>query len=241
MKQILKKLKSLAQNLIVSSIILGLVFSSPILMDEMKDIYWVEYASKKAQPAKWGSRVVASTSQIEFRGNRYTLTNHHVCRIAERAIMHRKTIVTDDDLIGVEMEIGDKVQKILKLDSEHDLCILTPDLSKNAFKLASFYKVGERVTLIGHPRGLPQTIREGRIVASSYMSIPWVPSAPRTEWIMISTTTYPGNSGSPVLNRFGNLVGVLFAGQRGIHTEGYMVPVSAVKDFLERYERSLTK
>ena len=58
---------------------------------------------------------------------------------------------------------------------------------------------------------------------------------------MISTISYPGNSGSPVLNRFGNLIGVLFAGQRGIVTEALIVPLEDVKKFLNNYERSLTK
>lgn len=46
--------------------------------------------------------------------------------------------------------------------------------------------------------------------------------------------SYPGNSGSPVLNAYGHVVGVLFAGDERTHW-GYIVPLDDVEEFLSAY------
>jgi len=47
----------------------------------------------------------------------------------------------------------------------------------------------------------------------------------------ITNITHPGNSGSPVVNAYGKLQGVLFAGNKQVNN-GYMVPLSVIKAFL---------
>ena len=44
---------------------------------------------------------------------------------------------------------------------------------------------------------------------------------------------YGGNSGSPVVNFYGNVVGVVFAGSPSVITNGYMVPYPIIKEFIE--------
>ena len=44
--------------------------------------------------------------------------------------------------------------------------------------------------------------------------------------------SYPGNSGSPVVNDWGNLIGVLFAGNREAFTDSFLIPLDDVKEFL---------
>ena len=45
--------------------------------------------------------------------------------------------------------------------------------------------------------------------------------------------SYGGNSGSPVLDDLGNVIGVLFAGTRGIPTSSLVVPLEYIQSFLE--------
>lgn len=45
----------------------------------------------------------------------------------------------------------------------------------------------------------------------------------------------PGNSGSPIVNFYGNVVAVLFAGNPGDAMETYAVPLETVEEFLANY------
>jgi serine protease Do len=70
--------------------------------------------------------------------------------------------------------------------------------------------VGEQIYVAGHPNGDPYTLTDG-IVAK--------PAAPaETSWasvkneIQITAQTYPGNSGSPVIDSAGQVVGVQYSG-----------------------------
>ena len=47
----------------------------------------------------------------------------------------------------------------------------------------------------------------------------------------VTASIYPGNSGSPVFNKYGNVVGVAFASNE--FSRGYIIPLSFVVNFLE--------
>lgn len=50
----------------------------------------------------------------------------------------------------------------------------------------------------------------------------------------ITTKILPGNSGSPLLNKFGNVIGVVFA-YNSRSTNGFVVPLNVVKNFLRSF------
>ena len=95
--------------------------------------------------------------------------------------------------------------------------------------------VGEAIYVAGHPNGDPYTLTNG-IVAK--------PAAPAdTSWasvkneIQITAQTFPGNSGSPVIDSTGQVVGVQYAGGSpgtAIAGESFAIAASEAKDVIDR-------
>lgn len=220
-------LKRLSKLITISAIIS--VFCT-VSFVEIRELFIARMAHK-ALPLKVGDQIFCSSSQVDYKGARFTLTNRHCCEVAQRVY----GLAPNDILEGHILTVGDSPKEILALDNKHDLCILEPELDRPSLSLANSYQIGEPVFMIGHPRGLNQTIREGRIIQEGSLAFMWMPLAGSVKFFLFSSLGYPGNSGSPVIDRFGRLVGVAFAGDRRYHTELFAVPVEAVKEFLDEY------
>lgn len=84
----------------------------------------------------------------------------------------------------------------------------------------------DRLVVIGHPWGLRWSVYQGRV------SHPWRSSdgaSPVLDWLQVDAPFDPGNSGGPVFDRYGDLVGIVsFSAGR----QGGAVHVSAVRDIL---------
>jgi S1-C subfamily serine protease len=96
---------------------------------------------------------------------------------------------------------------------------------------------GDRVTAVGYPLGGQLTLAPGRVI--SYLDGRTLPpeiafDGPVTE---LSTRIKHGNSGGPVLNGHGRVVGIIYAGQPGATEEDYMrlayaIPLSSARTLL---------
>lgn len=154
---------------------------------------------------------------LNFHGKYYILTNKHVCEDPFKA--SEKLII-----------FGSYVGEIVAIDKEHDLCLVTSNRQSGLILADEMPPKFEQIYLVGFPRGLAKTIRAGHVVDKVDIRAPWLGGVVPT--YMISTTAYGGNSGSPVVNKYGEVIGVLFAGSRVYHTEGYIVPLENVRAFL---------
>ena len=93
--------------------------------------------------------------------------------------------------------------------------------------------VGSDVYVIGHPVGLGWTITRGIVSAIRRPG-----EVAPTEIIQTDAAISPGNSGGPLLDRHGRLVGVVvfkLAG-RGVESVGFAIPVSAAAAFIAQCE-----
>jgi len=63
-------------------------------------------------------------------------------------------------------------------------------------------------------------------------TFPWISKTFKVPYHMLDIVSYGGNSGSPIVDYFGNVVGVLFGGYVGHHTEAFIVPLIELELFL---------
>lgn len=153
---------------------------------------------------------------LSYLGKVRIVTNKHICDQSEGER---------------EIFIKNRKYQILDISKTQDLCIIKSDRDIGLEVAAQDVQDTDRVILVGHPRGLSLTIREGYVMESGASTFDWI-SEDAVNYKMISAISYPGNSGSPVTNSNGEVVGVLFAGSSMFITEGLIVPYETLIKYL---------
>jgi serine protease Do len=192
-------------------------------------------ASVKELVERFGEGVVlikspsALGSGFILREDGQVLTNAHVVQGETQftvTVFHR---------VGgqIEKKVYEKV-KILAVNPVVDLALLAIDPAELAgAKLTKVYlgsvddvKVGQSVFAIGAPEGLDRSVSEG-IVSTT--------NRERQGMVYIQTTAQvnPGNSGGPLFNRKGEVIGVV--AWKLLFSEGlnFAIPIDYVKHFLD--------
>ena len=74
------------------------------------------------------------------------------------------------------------------------------------------------------------------IVGEDFYQFSWISQAGKVRYLRSTAITYPGNSGSPVINMFGNVVGILFAGSNLNYINvNCVVPLEYIENELMAY------
>lgn len=115
------------------------------------------------------------------------------------------------------------------IDDDFDIAILSVDEADFvALPVgdSSSVKVGEDIYAIGAPKSLSYTLTKG-IVSSKSRTIG------RYEYIQIDAAINSGNSGGPLLNARGEVIGVNSMKTTDAEGIGWAIPINAVIDFVE--------
>lgn len=186
-----------------------------------------------------GFRLMLNAPPLEGSGSGWVwdkeghiVTNHHV--------------IDGSDSITVTLFKGDPIPaRVVGSDPQNDLAVLKIDVSPEMLHpvtigTSSNLRVGQRVFAIGSPFGLERTMTVG-IVSSLERTI----KSPRTnrmikKIIQVDAALNQGNSGGPLLDSGGNLVGMntAIASSTGENTGvGFAIPVDTINRFVPQLIR----
>lgn len=187
-------------------------------------------------------------------GKTYIITNAHVCDVSKNGYIYLS------DNYGSYLQ----PTKILEKSGITDLCLVEPlDNSISGLSLASGYDIPEDIQVIGHPKLMGTTRSVGEIIEKKIVQVgiylirsqedaarcnqvknriikfesffgEMQICAIEVEALQTNAVIQPGNSGSPVVNVYGNVIGVAFAGDNDVHW-GLVIPLEEVKAFLLYY------
>lgn len=217
-------------NLIKLFCITVSVFTLSLFSSKMHDTYLYDIKGDSIVKL-FNSRGSSATGfQITAAsGNTYIMTNRHVCDGLQ-----------EDSEIMYKSGSNSGSVRVVYRDRIADLCLL--EGADNIEPLETAFKIynHEKVYLLGYPSGRPLSYEYGFHVGEEVIDLDNY-CYHNTNNICqfsydayhINAISYPGNSGSPVLDIFGNVVGVLFAGRRDQPTATYIVPLDDIKRVLE--------
>lgn len=176
-------------------------------------------AGEGAEPTPPDEPRRASGSGFLIREDGLLVTNAHV--------------VTDAARIQVRLQDGRRFEgKLVGKDSRVDLALVKIEGVRGLPVLSlgdsNRLRVGEFVLALGHPFGLEQTVSFGIV---SRKGAPLRVASPGFDFIQTDASVNPGNSGGPLVNMAGEVVGInSMAARNG--SIGFAIPVNLVKSLL---------
>ncbi len=180
------------------------------LFEDFFDEFFKRHPQREQQSKSLGSGVIISSAG-------YILTNEHVVRGAEE-IKIRLTDgrVFEGELIGAD---PDTDVAVLKIAASEELPVAVLGDS-------DALQVGQWALAIGNPFGLDSTLTVGVISATGRTDIG---IEALEDFIQTDASINPGNSGGPLLNIYGEVIGIntaIVASGQGI---GFAIPINLAR------------
>ena len=159
----------------------------------------------------------------------YVLTNYHVINNVKKDLEVYAMITGKN----IKKKHKFKNVKIISIDPFRDLALLKVDLKGYKITFAKFSKEdvmqnGDIVFAIGNPKGFEWTTTKG-IVSSKYRLMKGV------RFIQVDTPINSGNSGGPLFNIHGEIVGMIDAKIPNADGLGFCIPREDILYFLNYY------
>lgn len=186
-------------------------------------------SSGNNQPAPSDKDVKATGSGLLFSTSGYILTNHHVIDNSNKFMV---------ELNGPTGKLNYKAELVLQ-DKENDLAILkikdeaftgVADI-KYSFKENGSIDVGGSVFTIGYPHALSGMGKEAKFTDGKISSKTGYNGSINS--FQTSIPVQPGNSGGPVFNESGQLIGVINAVYRDADNVSYAIKLNYIKNLIE--------
>jgi len=154
---------------------------------------------------------------------------------ADGLIATNNHVVEDADRLMVTLEGRDYEAEVKGTDPATDLAIIKIDAGRTLKYLklgnSDSVRVGEWIMAIGSPLRLDHTVTVG-VVSAKDRSIGITPEFSFESFIQTDAAINFGNSGGPLVNMRGEVVGIATAINYGAENIGFAVPVNILKDVL---------
>lgn len=164
---------------------------------------------------------ISSGSGFFFNSEGMIATNHHVLEGGTHFFIRP---ATEDKYYCAT---------VLSVDEENDLAILQIDSTYKTTSYLTFsdkeINIGDSVYVSGYPQGIDLTISNGIISNNKHIS-----SFSQGEYFLITAAATSGNSGGPVVNASGEVVGVLTAKYPEAENMNLVRPINYLEDLIDR-------
>lgn len=159
--------------------------------------------------------LIGSGTGFVIKSNGEIITNYHVIQGASHA--------TARFIDGKAFDI----ERVLNYDSVKDLAYLK--IEGSGFPIVRLgnskdIRTGDRAIAIGNPLGYDNTVSDGLISNRSRI-------IEGQEYIQVSTPVSPGNSGGPVLNDQGEVIGIITWGSVSGQNLNFAIPIDTAKEY----------
>src|SRR5665213_2805385 len=214
-RDLARKVRPAVVNLsVVKNVTMGV--TDPF-MDQFLGRFFRQPQGKPEEPFKQHS--LGSGVIVDAMGG-YVLTNNHVVEGAD----------------AITVKLADKREfpgVVVGRDPKTDLAVVkikgASDLSALAFGDSDGVEVGDWVLAVGSPFGLEQTVSHGIISAKGRV----IGAGPYDDFLQTDAAIHPGNSGGPLLDIRGRVIGINTAvasesgGSEGV---GFAIPSNLARD-----------
>ncbi len=247
----LKTIKSAIKSIALASTIIFGAILAPELHNHYLRFEVGDSVVQVLHPTKFGGGTGFAVKGKS--GKEYIMTNKHVCGVLENGIVR---IEVDPKHVYFK--------KVIYEDTAHDLCLIEGIKGLAPLSIGSDQNKGDYLYVVGHPglrqlttsvgeyigrrtiempvdvKSRAQCLADGNEVIElpplyqMFMGIEFL-CIRKYEALSTSAVIYGGNSGSPVVNRWGNLIGVAFAGSTQQERDNYLVPLKYVKAVLNKF------
>jgi serine protease Do len=152
----------------------------------------------------------------------FVITNHHVVERARQ--------------ISVELADGRKLEAtLISSDPESDLAVLRIDTPGPFPTLelgdSSDLMIGEPVIAVGNPLGFSHSVSTG-IVSAMHRELDTPAGGKLRDLIQTDAAINPGNSGGPLLNAYGQVIGINTAIRGDAQNIGFAIQVNTLRDLV---------
>ena len=162
---------------------------------------------------------------------------------AQGIVVTNAHIVHNAHTITVAFNDGSTINALpVFIAAGHDIAFIRIDPPENMRVLpvadSDAARLGDEIVFVGNSPLLKQTLAGGKIIGIGTHRQKGNTTAGNTLLIQTSINAYKGDSGGPILDRNGHLIGLMVAREGSVDYSSFAVPSNSIAQFYSQYKES---